>query len=63
MRHMRALRSTDQLGLFHPRATTPQWTDLPAEARQQVLWLLARLLRVHRRGRLVERLDREAGDE
>jgi hypothetical protein len=60
---MRVLRSIDQLGLFHPRATTPRWTDLPAEARQQALRLLARLLRGHRRGHPIERLAREASDE
>jgi len=60
---MRVLRSADQLGLFHPRPLTPQWTDLPAEARQQALSLLARLLRGHRRDRLVERLGREMRDE
>jgi hypothetical protein len=63
VRYTRALRSADQLGLFHPRPSTPQWTDLPAEVRQQTLALLARLLRLHRRGRLVEGLDREARDE
>jgi hypothetical protein len=60
---MRALRSADQLGLFHPRAMTPQWTDLPTEARRQALTLLVRLLRSHRRGLLVERLAREVRDE
>jgi hypothetical protein len=51
------------MGLFRPRATTPQWKDMPAEARQQTLSLLARLLRLHCRGHLVERLGREARDE
>jgi hypothetical protein len=37
--------------------------DLPAEARQQVLSLLARLLRSYRRELLVERLAREVRDE
>ena len=60
---MRALRSADQMGLFHPPSTTPQWTNLPAEARQQTLGLLARLLRLHCRGLPVEQLGREARDE
>jgi acyl-CoA reductase-like NAD-dependent aldehyde dehydrogenase len=60
---MRTARSVDQLGLFHPRPSTPRWADLPVEARQQVLSLLARLLRSHRRALLVERLGREMRDE
>lgn len=63
MRPMRVLRSTDQLGLFHPQITTPRWSDLPAEARQQAVGLLARLLRMHRRDRLVEEPGPEARDE
>jgi acyl-CoA reductase-like NAD-dependent aldehyde dehydrogenase len=51
------------LGLFHPHRSIPQWANLPAEVRQQVLSLLARLLRGHRRALLVERLDWEARDE
>jgi hypothetical protein len=51
------------MSLFHPRPTTPQWTDLPAEARRQTLSLLGRLLRLHRRGRVMERSDREVCDE
>lgn len=60
---MRALRSADQLGLFHTRPSTVQWTDLPQETRAQVLSLLARLLRSHRRDLLDEPLGRETCDE
>jgi len=60
---MRALRSADQLSLFYPRPSTLRWADLPAETRQQVLSLLVRLLRSHRRDLLVERLGREMRDE
>jgi len=63
MRYVRALRSADQLGLFHPRPTTVQWAHLPAETRQQVLLLLTRLLRSHRHALLGEPLGREARDE
>lgn len=60
---MRVPRLTDQLSLFHPSPSTPQWTDLPAEVRQRVLSLLARLLRGHRRTLRGERIGREARDE
>jgi hypothetical protein len=48
MRRQRAQRA-DQLNLFHPVPTTPQWALLPPETRQRTLSLLARLLRHHRR--------------
>ena len=63
MRHVRVPRSVDQLVLFHRRPLTPQWLDLPQETRTQVLSLLARLLRSHRRDLLVEPLGREMCDE
>ena len=63
VRHVRVPRSVDQLVLFHRHPLTPQWADLPAEARQQVVSLLARLLRSHRRDLLVEPLGRETRDE
>lgn len=63
VRYSKALRWCNQMSLFHPRPTTPQWTDLPAEARRQTLSLLGRLLRLHRRGRVMERSDREVCDE
>lgn len=60
---MRALRSADQMGLFHPRSPTQQWADLPAEARQQTLSLLARPLRLCRGDLLVEPQERALRDE
>ena len=63
MRHVRVPRSVDQLVLFHRHPLTPQWADLPQETRVQVLWLLARLLRSHRRDLLGEPLGREVRDE
>ena len=59
MRHVRDLRSLDQLTLFHPRPTTPQWMSFPAEVREHTLRLLARFLRQHRRAQLVEREVRD----
>ena len=63
MRHVKALRSADQLGLFHPRPSTPLLRDLPPETRAQVLLLLARLLRSHRRDLRGGALGRETCDE
>jgi acyl-CoA reductase-like NAD-dependent aldehyde dehydrogenase len=60
---VKALRSADQLGLFRPRPSTPLWRDLPPETRAQVLLLLARLFRSHRRDLLGERFVRETRDE
>jgi hypothetical protein len=36
-----------QLKLFHPPIKAPCWNTLPSEFRQQILPLLARLLREH----------------
>jgi len=63
VRRMRNLRPTAQMSLFGRRMTIPRWVDLPTEARQQAVALLARLLRLHRHGLLTERLGREARDE
>lgn len=60
MRHVRDLRPLDQLTLFHPQPTRPQWISLPAEVREHTLELLARFLRRQRRAPL---LEREVGDE
>jgi hypothetical protein len=57
MRHVRELRSLDQMTLFAPRPTTPHWKSLPAEVRAHTLRLLARFLRQHRRVQLVEVRD------
>jgi hypothetical protein len=34
-----------QLKLFHPPSMSPRWEDLPREIRQQIVRLLAQLLR------------------
>ena len=54
MRYVRDLLRQDQMALFHPRPMSPQWLGFPPEIRQQVVQLLARLLRQHRRARLPE---------
>jgi len=59
MRHVRDLRPLDQLTLFHPLPSTPQWISLPAEVREHTLRLLARFLRQHRLARLLEREVRD----
>jgi hypothetical protein len=40
-------RRVEQLNLFHPPRTTPSWTTLPPEVREEVLALLAQLFREH----------------
>lgn len=59
MRYVKDLRPLDQLTLFHPRPTIPQWKSLPVEVREHTLRLLARFIRQHRRARLVEREVRD----
>ena len=63
MRHTRALRAAQQMGLFQQPATTPPWLDLPSEVRLRTLVLLARLLRGHRHGLRGGRQQWEGGDE
>ncbi len=46
-------RHADQLSLFHPRPTVPQWHKLPAPVQQRVTRLLAQLLREHLAQRIV----------
>jgi hypothetical protein len=51
-----------QLTLYHPVRNEPRWEALPIEIRQQVLHLLARMLRGHlawRRGEPAVREDRD----
>ena len=57
MKHPRALK---QMTLFRPQSAAPPWMGFPAEVRERVLRLLARLLRRHRDARLAAR---EARDE
>jgi hypothetical protein len=62
MRRVKTQRA-DQLNLFHPVPTTPQWALLPPETRQRTLSLLARLLRHHRRRLLGGGSAEEVRDE
>jgi hypothetical protein len=50
----------NQLTLFRPQSAAPPWMGFPAEVREQVLNLLAKLLRRHREAKLAAR---EARDE
>lgn len=59
MRHIRDLRSFDQLTLFRPQSRTPRWMSFPTEVREQTLKLLARFLRHHHRARLAAREVRD----
>lgn len=52
-----------QLTLFRPTRNEPSWEAVPPEVRQQVLRLLARLLRDHAAHRHGERMLQEDRDE
>jgi hypothetical protein len=47
MRPFPSPRTAEQLALFRPARSCPQWAQLPREIRQQSVRLLARLLREH----------------
>lgn len=48
MHRMRGYRQTIQLELFRPRPQAPTWDQIPPEARQKTVFLLAQMLREHR---------------
>lgn len=50
MRHSPSPQRTAQFNLFQACPKTLQWSHLPQEVQQQVVHLLARLLREHRDG-------------
>ena len=58
MRYSRARLANDQLDLFYPPPTQPDWHTLPEPARQQAVKLLARMFREHQ-----QRLSRAAGQD
>jgi hypothetical protein len=60
MRPMKHLRALKQMTLFRPQSAAPPWMGFPTEVREQVLNLLAKLLRHHRDAQLAAR---EARDE
>jgi hypothetical protein len=49
MRIVKSPQRVMQLKLFHPPIRNPVWEELPGEVRQQIVLLLARLLREHER--------------
>jgi acyl-CoA reductase-like NAD-dependent aldehyde dehydrogenase len=63
MRRATSPQPGDQLDLFRPYPKTPQWAQLPPEARQQTVRLLAQLLRQHRRGLFTAAHEQEVRDE
>ncbi len=54
MRSRNPWRQSDQLRLFRPTAPL-QWSEVPAEARERTVILLARMLRDHARARREQR--------
>ena len=60
---MRSLSKTTQFSLFHPPRRPPSWDSLPAPIRQQLIQLLARLMREHRARAIADRQSEEAGHE
>lgn len=58
MQRRNAVRTCQQMSLFHRPIRTPRWADFPAEVQRQTLKLLIELLREHhRRHRLGGRRD------
>ena len=60
---MRNLPRTTQFALFHPPSRCPSWESLPPPIKQQVIQLLARLMREHRTRAIAERQSEEADHE
>jgi hypothetical protein len=60
---MRSLPRTTQFALFHPPRRYPSWDSLPAPVRQQLIQLLARLMREHRTREIAKGQREEAGHE
>jgi acyl-CoA reductase-like NAD-dependent aldehyde dehydrogenase len=63
MRHAPSPQWAAQLNLFQACPKTLQWSQLPEEVRQQVVYLMARLLREHREGLFAAVAAEEIGDE
>ena len=59
----RDLEPLNQLDLFRPPPTMPDWERIPPDVRHKAVTLLARLLRPRRRAADVADHGREAGDE
>ena len=54
---------TNQLDLFSPPPVRPTWKSLPPETQQQLLRLLARMLRLASLNRESQTLPTEVADE
>jgi hypothetical protein len=54
-------RTPTQIGLFHPAPRLPAGKQIPTDARQQVITLIARMLRKHLGDQMGRRM--EAGNE
>jgi len=54
---------TNQPGLFSPRPVRPTWQFLPPESQQQLLRLLARMLRSTAVGGEAQTTPKEVADE
>ena len=63
MQRAKGLRRALQPDLFDPASLVPEWQQLPADAREKTVRLLAQMLREHRRTYRRPRLPMEAGDE
>ena len=63
MQCAKRLRRAQQPDLFDPASFVPEWQQLPADAREKTVRLLAQMLREHRRTDRRHRLPMEAGDE
>jgi hypothetical protein len=63
MTRLRDLSPLNQLDLFRPPPTTPDWEQFPPDVRHKAVSLLARLIRPRRRADDVADHGREAADE
>ncbi len=63
MRTLLRSQRTIQLKLFHPPIGNLVWEELPCEVRQQIVWLLARLLGEHGRRYIARDPVKEVRDE
>lgn len=60
---MRSLPRITQFALFHPPRQCPSWDGLPPPIRQQLIQLLARLMREHLAKATARGHLKEAGHE
>jgi hypothetical protein len=58
-RRRRAALETQQGNLFHPQRERPAWKTLPAEARNELTRLVARMLNEHQRRDVEQEVEHE----